>query len=95
MPGPVKKLFGSVSLDGIKKAVVSIPGKVQESEKYGKQLQVQGAEWEDGAISISIYNGETKESINIGRLMLSKFTDDNQGGGGAPSPADTSDDLPF
>ena len=94
MAGPVKKYFGSLSLDGVKKAVVEVPSKVDNSEKYGKQLKVSAAMWEDGGISISLWDAETKTEIKLGNLRVSQFD-------AAPQAAATNnlepkqDDLPF
>lgn len=90
---PTKKLFGSLSLDGIKQAVVQVPGKVETHEKYGKQIKVTASQWEDGAISIDLWDGEKKESIKIGRLMVSTFDDAKPEAKAQTAVA--SDDLPF
>ncbi len=91
MAGPKQKYFGSLSLPGIKKAVTEIPNKVGEY-KGEKQLKINAAMWEDGNISLSIWNAEAKEEIKIGNLRMSTL-DNNQS---APAPAaDTSNDLPF
>ena len=90
MATPSQKFFGSLSLDGLKKAVTEIPTKVDNSEKYGKQLKINAAQWSDGNISIDIYNSETKESIKLGSLRVSQFDDS------VPSDAKKVDaDLPF
>ena len=95
MAGPVKKFFGNLSLDGIKKAVLELPGKVDNNEKYGKQLKVQAAQWEDGGISISLWDGENKVSIPLGNLRVSKF-DDNASSFSAPATKELPEgDLPF
>ena len=87
---PKAKYYGSLSLDGVKKAVTEISAKVNDSDKYGKQLKVNAAMWEDGNISIDIYNSDTKESIKLGSLRVSKF--DNES---APSSSSKDADLPF
>ena len=70
MPGPKLKLFGSLSLDGIKKVVTTVPSKVGEY-KGDKQLKVTAAQWEDNGISIEVWDAEKKESIKIGNLRVS------------------------
>ncbi len=91
MGAPKQKLFGNLSLDGIKKAVVEVPTKVGEY-KGEKQLKVNAAMWDDGNISISLWDAEKKEEIKIGYLRVSTL-ENNQS---APAPAaDTSNDLPF
>ena len=91
MPGPKLKLFGSLSLDGIKKVVTNVPSKVGEY-KGDKQLKVTAAQWEDDGISIEVWDAEKKESIKLGNLRVSTLD-------GAPQQSiDTtpkSDDLPF
>ena len=92
MPGPKQKYWGSLSLDEIGKAVKQVPAKFKNDEKYGKQLQVDAAIWEDGNISISIWDKEKNETIKLGNLRVSQF----QGGDSKPAVAEsTSDDLPF
>ena len=90
MAGPVKKLFGSLSLDGIKKAVETVPTKIGEY-KGEKQLKVNAAEWDDGGISISIWDAEKKESIRIGNLRISTL----DGSPAAKAENSAADDLPF
>lgn len=84
---PIKKYFGNINLGGLKKAVSEIPAKVDDY-KGEKQLKVSAAMWEDGGISIDIWNGDTKESIKLGNLRVSSFDDD----GASAAPAE---DLPF
>ena len=93
MGAPVKKLFGSLSLDGIKKAVTGVPSKVGEY-KGEKQLKVTAAEWEDGGISITIWDAEKKESIRIGNLRISTL-DDNAAPQQSVNTTPQADDLPF
>ena len=91
MAGPKSKYFGSLSLAGIKKAVVDIPSKVGEY-KGDKQLKVNAAMWDDGGISINIWDAEKKEEIKLGNLRVSTLD------GNATQSIDTtpkSDDLPF
>ena len=95
MAAPIKKYFGSISLDGVKQSVVQVKDKVTTHEKYGKQLKVTASMWEDGAISIDLWDGEKKEAIKIGRLMVSTF-DDNAKAESTPNTAGVeTDDLPF
>ena len=95
MAGPKQKFYGSLSLDGVKKAVTSLPDKVKDNEKYGKQLYVSAAQWDDDGISIEVWSKETG-SIKLGNLRVSTF--DNAA---APSKAQVNefkaqdDDLPF
>ena len=92
MPGPKSKYWGSLSLDNIGKAVKQVPAKFKDDPKYGKQLTVDAALWEDGNISLSVWDKESKETIKIGNLRLSQFQD-----GGEQSTKTTSEenDLPF
>ena len=94
MAGPVKKFFGNLSLDGVKKAVVEVPAKVDNHEKYGKQLKVTAAQWEDGGISISLWNAEKKEEIKLGNLRVSQF-DDNKSFSAPAATSSNEPDLPF
>ena len=92
MAGPKQKFFGSLSLDGIKEAVTTVPAKVDTHEKYGKQLKVNAAQWDDGGISLSLWDAENKKEIKLGNLRVSTFND-------APKVAESlkpqNDDLPF
>lgn len=90
MAGPKQKYFGSLSLSGIKKAVTEIPSKVGEY-KGDKQLKVNAAMWDDGNISLSIWDGEKKEDIKIGNLRISTLDAPKV----AESKDDSKDDLPF
>ena len=91
MPGPKLKFFGNLSLSGIKKAVTDIPAKVGEY-KGDKQLKVTAAQWDDGGISIEVWDAEKKESIKLGNLRVSTLD-------GAPKSSESlkpqNDDLPF
>ena len=46
------KYYGNLQLDNLGKAVKTIPGKVEKTEKYGHQIKVKAAMWEDGGITI-------------------------------------------
>lgn len=89
---PKQKYFGNISLDGVKKAFSQVPGKVNEY-KGEKQLKVSASQWDDGNISIDLWDGEKKESIRIGSLRVSTL--DNNTAAAAPQPASTNTDLPF
>jgi len=88
---PVKqKYFGSLSLDGIKKAVTEVPAKVGEY-KGEKQLKVNAAQFDDDGIALSIWDNEKKEAIKIGNLRVSTLE-----GNSAPAQStQTDNDLPF
>jgi len=88
---PVKqKYFGSLNLDGIKKAVTEVPAKVGEY-KGEKQLKVSAAQFDDDGIALSIWDNEKKEAIKIGNLRVSTL-DNNS----APAQSSQTDnDLPF
>ena len=91
MSKPVTKYFGNLSLDGIKKAVTEIPGK--RDEYNGEQrLKISAAAWDDGGISIDIYNSETKETIKLGNLRISQFSDEAPAKAVEQAPTE---DLPF
>lgn len=70
MAGPKKKYFGEVNLDNIGKAVKEHPHKMKDAG-YGKELKVEAALWDDGSISIEVYENGTR--YKVGRLMPSKF----------------------
>ena len=69
----MKKYFGNISLDGIKQTKVELPSKFTEHEKYGNQLSVDATMFDDGGISISIWNKDTEQRIQIGNLRVSKY----------------------
>ena len=95
MAGPVKKFFGSLSLDGVKKAVLEIPNKVDNNEKYGKQLKITAAQWDDGGISIGIWDAERKEEIKLGNLRVSQFDSPASSFSAPANNAPQANDLPF
>ena len=91
-----KKLFGNLSLTGIKKALQAKP-EAKTTYKEDEQIKVNAVQWEDGGISISInYKvGDNWERINLGNLRVSTLDDAPQaapaaagenpfGGGGSP-----------
>ena len=90
MSGPKLKLFGSLSLDGIKKAVTNVPSKIGEY-KGEKQLKVSAAQWEDDGISIELWDAEKKESIKLGNLRVSTLDGPKK----VESASDSNEDLPF
>ena len=89
--GPKQKFFGNLNLDGIKKAVVEIPSKVDEY-KGQKQLKVTASQWDDDGISLEIWTQETG-SIKLGNLRVSSFGNEKAAAPTAASEAD--EDLPF
>ena len=91
----MKKYWGSLNLDEIGKAVKAVPDKYKDTEKYGKQLTVDATIWDDGNISISVYNKETKERYKVGNLRVSSFQNDGGGAFSAPTQDKTEGDLPF
>ena len=93
MAGPTKKFFGSLSLDGIKQAVLEVPAKVDNSEKYGKQLKVSAAQWDDGGISINLWDADNKREIKLGNLRVSQFDAAPQQQQSISTPQEG--DLPF
>ena len=68
--------FGLLNIDDLGKTIKSNPDKVVNKENYGRNLQIDGKQWEDGSISLSIYNKESKERFNIGKIFKSKFQQD-------------------
>ena len=92
MAGPKQKFFGSISLDEVGKAC-KIDGKMTTHEKYGRQLKIQAAQWDDDGLSLSVYDPEKKESVKIGNLRVSTFTDSTPRD--AAPAVEVEDDLPF
>lgn len=67
-----QKFFGNLQLDNLGKAVKTIPSKVDKTEKYGHQIKVKGTMWEDGGITIDIWDAENKVAHKLGKLMVDK-----------------------
>jgi len=92
---PTRKGRGPLNLNQIKEYTTANPKSMSNSDNYGKSVWVDAAEWEDGRISLTGYDPETKKRFNIGFL---DFKADNQS---APTKenfknASTEDDgLPF
>lgn len=87
MAQPQKKLFGNLSIDGIKDALAKAPEKKTEY-KGENQLKVNAVEWEDGGISISLnYKDAAGEwqRINLGNLRVSTLDSAPVGGGSVQS----------
>ena len=90
MAQPKQKFFGNLLTNGLKEAFKVDSAK---SEYNGEpQLKIQAAQWEDGNISITVWDGANKKSIKLGQLRVSTLD-------GASSPAakveDSNEDLPF
>ncbi len=93
-----QKYYGNLQLDNLGKAVKTIPEKVQKSEKYGHQIKVKAAMWEDGGITIDIWDAENKVAHKLGKLMLDKeFTSEPAAPAqtAADEVEDPDEDLPF
>jgi|TARA_R110000744_G_scaffold326736_1_gene432521 hypothetical protein len=67
-----QKYYGNLQLDNLGKAVKTIPGKVEKTEQYGHQIKVKAAMWEDGGITIDIWDAENKVAHKLGKLMMDK-----------------------
>ena len=93
--GPSEKFWGSLNLDKLKEAVLGAPSKIKEDEKYGKQLYIDAAQWEDGGISISVYDKESQQRFSIGNLRVSNFSDNADSGNKGASASKAGEDLPF
>ena len=91
MPNIKEKFFGNISIDEVGKA----KSLFTDHDKYGKQLKIQATQWEDGGISITAYNKETKESFKIGNLRVSQFKDNNNSFSAPAANQPTENDLPF
>ena len=94
-----KKLWGSLSLDNIKKAKQNAPKKFKNSEQYGAQMTFDAKQWDDGGISLSVSyqdaNGEWHR-INVGSIRISKDQPSTANTGfSAPTPPAANDDFPF
>ena len=71
--GVKTKLFGNLSLTGIKKALQVKP-EAKTTYKEDDQIKVNAVEWEDGGISISINYKDANDEwqrINLGNLRVS------------------------
>lgn len=94
---PINKGYSYMNVETLKKAM-EIPAAIKKDAKYGDQLKVQVAEWEGGKKTLSVWDGEKKESHKLGVL----FMDRNNGGQSNSAIAslttpdsDTQDDFPF
>ena len=86
------KIWGSLSLDGIAKAKTSTPARFKNSEKYGNQMTFDAKMWDDGNITLSVWNKDTQERTYIGSVRISK----DQSPYKAPDTASTeSEENPF
>ena len=85
--------WGSINLDKIKEAIDKVPAKLKDDPKYGKQLYIDAKQWDDGNFSLSVYNKDTKERVNLGSLRVSQFNNDSKPA--APAASEATNDLPF
>ncbi|HBY70514.1 MAG TPA: hypothetical protein DEG69_23795 [Flavobacteriaceae bacterium] len=93
-----QKFFGNLQLDNLGKAVKTIPSKVDKTEKYGHQIKVKGTMWEDGGITIDIWDAENKVAHKLGKLMVDKeFVKPTASKDPVPAPTtqESDPDLPF
>ena len=90
-----QKYFGNLQLDNLGKAVKTIPSKVEKTDKYGHQIKVKGTMWEDGGITIDIWDAENKVAHKLGKLMLDKdYAGSTTSAKPEQSPSED-EDLPF
>lgn len=97
-----KKLWGSLSLDGIKTAKEKAPKRFKNHEQYGNQMTFDAKQWDDGGITLSVsYQDESGnwQRINVGNIRISKDQPSTENTGfsapAAATPAAESNDLPF
>ena len=93
MINPKTKLWGSLSLDGIAKAKKSVPARFKNSEKYGNQMTFDARMWDDGNITLSVWNKDTQERTFIGTVRISNDQSDYKAPEAVAEEADN--DLPF
>ena len=67
-----QKYFGNLQLDNLGKAVKTIPSKVEKTDKYGHQIKVKATMWEDGGITIDIWDAENNVANKLGKLIPDK-----------------------
>ena len=61
---PTKKMWGYLLKDEVEK-VTKMAHLVKKNEKYGNQIAVKAAEWDNGNISIQVWDPETKTAVKI------------------------------
>ena len=94
MAQPTKKFFGSFDLEELKAAIVAAQKNDELSEYNGKkQVKIGGAQWDDGNISIDIWNKAEKKAYKVGQLRVSTL--DNAAPQQSINTTPQSDDLPF
>ena len=91
-----QKYFGNLQLDNLGKAVKTIPGKVEKTEQYCHQIKVKAAMWDDGGITIDIWDAENKVAHKLGKLMLdTEYAKPKQEPAAALKIESEENDLPF
>lgn len=95
-----KKLWGSLSLDGIKDAKGKSPKRFKNSDQYGQQMTFDAKQWEDGGISLSVsYQDESEQwqRIHVGNIRISKDQGEstNTPFQATEKKAEASGDFPF
>ena len=83
---PVKKFYAYILLDQLDK-IKKIPGAISKHKEYGNQIQVKGAEWAEGNISITYWNKEAEDPKNS-KINICTLRPDTMGG-------PDNDDSPF
>jgi len=84
--GPVEKYWGYIQTDNLDK-IKKIPEAIRKHKEYGNQIQVQGAKWAEGNISITFWNKDAEDPKDS-KINICTLRPDGMGG------ADN-DDSPF
>ena len=91
-----QKYFGNLQLDNLGKAVRTVPAKVEKTAEYGHQLKIKAAMWEDGRITIDIWDAENQVSHKLGKLFMdTEYATPKNKPKETPETAKEEDDLPF
>lgn len=93
MGQPVRKWRLALNMDEQKKYATANPKSISKSDQYGTSQWVDVAEWDDGGITLTGYDPESKTRFKIGN---GKPQTDSGKKEGAPAKVAVQDDgLPF
>lgn len=92
MAQPVRKWRLALNMDQQKDYAKANPKSISKSEQYGTSQWVDVAEWEDGGLTLTGYDPETKTRFKIGNTIKQQENAQQS----APAKVAVQDDgLPF
>lgn len=72
---PIKSFWGSINVNAFGKIYKLLKGteKIKNTEAYGEDLYIDATEWDNGEISITVFDNNTRTKHRLGSLKPSKY----------------------